>query len=290
MPRISALLPQLPTASDSSQVTKAEQSTSEGFPPSCGQIWLIGGTSESKRIAQTLSAEGYPWLATVATPPAVQLYTSLPGQVKAVRLTSTTIDRFLHDYKIQAIVDASHPFATQISRLAIQAAAARQIPYLRYERPSLPLAPSTLLLLNFAALLQPQYLEGQRTLLTLGVKPLFLFRKWHPKVELWARILPTAASRQQAISAGFPPTRLIQQKLPVTYAQEEQLWRSLQLTQVVTKEAGQAGGFALKQALAQVLGIRLVAIARPLIHYPQAVNTIAEAVSFCQNLGERFYP
>ena len=249
-------------------------------------LWLIGGTSESKQIARSLADLDYPWLATVTTPPAVRLYGSLPGRVEVTRLTATTVEGFLSTRNIQAIVDASHPFATEISCIAIQAAKTHNIPYLRYERPIVPLQPSTLLLPNFASVLQPQYLEHQRVLLTTGVKTLGLFREWHTRSQLWARILPTDWSKQQALAAGFPATRLIQQKLPFIRERELQLWRSLNLTKVVTKQSGDAGGFALKQDIAGQLGIDLIAIARPPMQYPQSANTLGDVICFCQGLGQ----
>ena len=248
-------------------------------------LWLIGGTSESKQIARSLADWGYPWLATVTTSTALQLYASLPGRAEVTRLSSTTVHRFLSNRGIQAIIDASHPFATEISCIAIQAAKTHNIPYLRYERPVVPLEPSTILLPNFSSLLQPQYLESQRVLLTTGVKTLALFRDWQTRSLLWARILPTDRSKQQALAAGFPASRLIQQKLPVIQDREMQLWRSLNLTKVVTKESGDAGGFSIKQDIARQLGIDLIAVARPPMQYPQCVNTLAEVISFCQSLG-----
>ena len=250
-------------------------------------VWLIGGTSESKQIAKSLSDWGYPWLATVTTPLAIRLYMGLPGRVEVTQLNSITIDRFLNSHAIQGIVDASHPFAVDISCLAMQAATKHAIPYLRYERPAVPLKPSTVLLPDFASLLQPQNLDRQRVLLTTGVKTLGLFRNWHQRSQLWARILPHDRSQQQALAAGFPATRLIPQQLPLLREQEMQLWRSLSLTKVVTKEAGEAGGFAVKQDLAEGLGIELIAIARPPMQYPRSVDAIAGVLSFCRTLEGR---
>ena len=203
-----------------------------------------------------------------------------------MRLTPASLDRFLSTQAICGIIDASHPFATQISQLAIQASQTHSIPYLRYERPSLPLAPTTLLLPNFASLLQPTYLEHQRVLLTTGVKTLSRFADWHQRSHLWARILPNETSKQQALAAGFPADRLIQQRLPLVRERERQLWRSLDISTVVTKEAGAAGGFALKQELALELGVRLIAIARPPMHYPQVIEAAEQAQAFCQQIEQ----
>ncbi len=100
-------------------------------------LWLIGGTSDNRTLAQSLDRAALPWLA---------------------------------DLAIRGIIDASHPFATEISQQAIAAAALRSIPYLRFERPTIPLEPPALKLPNLAAALCDQFLRDRLVLFTLGVK------------------------------------------------------------------------------------------------------------------------
>lgn len=77
---------------------------------------------------------------TVTTEAARRLYpTAATLRVWVGRLCDTQIDSFLQEQGIVAILEASHPYAVEISKLAIAKATQRQIPYLRYERPSLEL-------------------------------------------------------------------------------------------------------------------------------------------------------
>ncbi|MGQ9870613.1 precorrin-6A reductase [Leptodesmis sp.] len=50
-------------------------------------------------------------------------------------MTAASLPQFLQQYNIVAVLDASHPFAVEISQLAIATCKHQQIPYLRYERP-----------------------------------------------------------------------------------------------------------------------------------------------------------
>lgn len=243
-------------------------------------IWLIGGTSESRAIAQTLSAAHIPWVATVVTPRAVQLYRGLPGSVQVGPLTPAAVPEFLQTHSIQAIVDASHPFAVEISQLAI----ATGLPYLRFERPELAIAPPAQVVPNLNSVLQPQHLSQRRVLLTLGVKALPHFRSWHRQATLWARILPTESAKAQAIQAGFPGERLLPLRPPVTLEQERQLWQHLQVDTVITKASGVAGGIAVKQAIARELGTSLIVIARPPIQYPRQTADVDEVRAFCRSI------
>jgi precorrin-6A/cobalt-precorrin-6A reductase len=247
------------------------------------KIWLIGGTSDSRAIAQQLTAWQIPWFATVVTERARQLYAGLPGAVQVTTLNPQTITPFLQqaEHPIQGIIDASHPFAVEISHLAMQT----RLPYLRFERPDTPLVPPAIALPTWDAILQPEYLQGKRVLLTIGVKALPLFVPWLHRGEFWARILPTDASRQSAIQAGFPGDRLIPLTLPMQVETETQLWQSLQVDIVVTKASGDAGGFAVKMQVAQALQIPLLVLTRPPLTYPRHTHEIAVIESFCRELG-----
>jgi precorrin-6A/cobalt-precorrin-6A reductase len=149
-------------------------------------LWLIGGTSDNRTLAQSLDRAALPWLA---------------------------------DLAIRGIIDASHPFATEISQQAIAAAALRSIPYLRFERPTIPLEPPALKLPNLAAALCDQFLRDRLVLFTLGVKALPQILPWRDRVAaLWVRVLPESVA--QAISLGFDLSEVIGQRLPVDPAQE----------------------------------------------------------------------
>ncbi|MEM6446287.1 MAG: cobalt-precorrin-6A reductase [Cyanobacteria bacterium P01_D01_bin.123] len=248
-------------------------------------IWLVGGTSESIAIASYLSAYGLNWLATVTTPRAAKQYAEWPGRAEVVVLTESTAIDWAQNHSLSAIVDASHPFATHISQVAIATARTLDIPYLRYERPRILLAPETILLPDFPVLLQEHHLDKRRVLLTTGVKSLTLFRNWHQRSQLWVRILPTERSRTAAIAAGFPPERLIAQQLPIERASEQELWRSLAIDTVVTKAAGVEGGLDVKQEVARDLGVKLIAIDRPAMTYPRQTSHVEGVLAFCQTVA-----
>lgn len=237
--------------------------------------WLIGGTSESRTIAQRLSQQGIDWVATVVTAAARRLYQGLPGQVQVGALDATGIQTLLKKYGVRAIIDASHPFATEISHQAM----ATGLPYLRFERQRYSLVPPAESLSDLDTLFQPQYLENRRVLLTLGVKVLHRFRSWQSRSHLWARILPAAES--QAIQAGFTKEQLICD-YPVSDAvTEKSLWQGLAVDTVVTKASGAPGGLPTKLAAAQALGVCLLVIDRPLLVYPQQTQELDAVVDFC---------
>lgn len=269
------------------------------------QLWLIGGTQESRWLVQSILqhwqpgppttsvvTDAPPLLISVTTEAATRLYPNRPEcQVWVGRLTPEEGHRFIQDHGIQAILDASHPFATEISRLAIALAQRYQLPYLRYERPEVTPPsqhqwqdtagrPGNLRLPHLKEVFAGGYLAGERTLLTLGYRWLASFAPWQDQGVLFARILPSTTALTAALAAGFTAERLIALRPPVSPSLEQALWQQWQLTQVITKASGSAGGEADKQTIAATLGIRLIRLARPDLAYPAQTSCLETAIDF----------
>ncbi|MBD0344655.1 MAG: precorrin-6A reductase, partial [Coleofasciculus sp. Co-bin14] len=135
---------------------------------------------------------------------------------------------------------------------------------------------------SFETLLASEYLDQQRVLLTVGYKALPLFRSWQNRSTLFARILPSVTSLEAAIAAGFTSDRIIALRPPITAELEKALWRHWDISLVVTKASGVAGGEDTKRSVAAELGISLVIIARPCVKYPQHTSDFSVALQFCQ--------
>ncbi|MEM9245362.1 MAG: precorrin-6A reductase [Cyanobacteria bacterium P01_F01_bin.153] len=237
------------------------------------KVWLIGGTSDSRTVAQVLSDRQIPWIATVVSSRAQRLYNNLPGEIHAGPLTADALPRWIREHRITHIVDGSHPFAVEISSLAI----ASTLPYLRYERPAVDLAPLVETHPNIVAVSSWDKLFAEalfqtqpRILLTTGLKSLQQVVPILQQADWWARVLPT--SQELAIALGFPRNRLILQRPPVSAAAEKEQWRSLGINTVLTKASGAAGGLPEKIAAAIALQTRLLILQRPCLPYPHQVH------------------
>lgn len=253
----------------------------------CGKrVWLIGGTTESAALATEIAKLELPCTVTVTTVAAQALYPKTPLlEIWVGRLDGDRLECFLHEQQIGAILDASHPYAVEVSQMAIEIATKRQIPYLRFERLVVDATANSsqvISLNSFEALLESNYLHQQRVLLTVGYKALPLFCNWHEKSTLFARILPAVASLEIAIASGFSSDRIIAVRPPLTVELEKALWRHWDISLVVTKASGIAGGEEVKRVVAAELGIPLIVISRPVVDYPQQTSDLSVALKFCQ--------
>ncbi|MGB7273629.1 MAG: cobalt-precorrin-6A reductase, partial [Geitlerinemataceae cyanobacterium] len=247
------------------------------------QIWLIGGTTESAEIARSIAVLKIPCIVSVTTESAKSLYPETSEfTIKVGKLEPDRIQFFLQQENIIGILDASHPYAIEVSQMAIVASQLYDIAYLRYERPQIRESSNAIYLPSFETLLNGEYLTRQRVLLTVGYRPLELFKTWQAQSTLFARILPSLTALEAAIVAGFTNDRLIALRPPISAELETALWRQWKISIVVTKASGTAGGEDVKQTVAAKLGIGLIIIDRPSVDYLHQTNDVKTAIEFCQ--------
>lgn len=197
---------------------------------------------------------------------------------------------------ITVIVDASHPYAVEVSQNAIATAKINSIPYLRFEREELEtteilnnlnknIHQSQKLIIkldSWETLIAGNYLKDKRVLLTVGCKALPLFKSWQNHAILFTRILPKRESLEIAIASGFTTNRIIAIRPPINKELELALCQQWQISLIVTKASGKPGGEDIKREVATELGIPLIVIARPQIIYPQQTSCLDEAIAFCR--------
>jgi len=105
------------------------------------RVLILGGTAEARELA-----------AEVAGHPALEVISSLAGRTTAPRLPAgrsrvggfggaAGLADWLRAERIDAVVDATHPFAAEISRHAVAAAADVQVPLLVLRRPGWTASP-----------------------------------------------------------------------------------------------------------------------------------------------------
>nr|WP_294863844.1 precorrin-3B C(17)-methyltransferase [uncultured Pseudogulbenkiania sp.] len=254
-----------------------------------GAVWVFSGTSDGNALAREIAATGQEVVVSSATDYGAELVAqNCPGLTTvAGRLGVERRRELLRETGARAIVDATHPFASDMSQQLIALAEELALPYLRYERPGAAIAHDTAhraATMDDAAQLAMQL--GQRIFLATGSKDLVRFVKAEGAVERqwFVRLAPDPQHLQRAIDAGIPRAHLVAMQGPFSQAANEALWRDWGIDCVVTKDSGDAGGYRAKADAAAALNIPLIVVDRPRVDYPALAADFAAVLAALQEL------
>lgn len=241
-------------------------------------VLILGGTTEARRLAESLQ-------------PAARVTTSLAGRVAGPRLPAGEVRiggfggaeglaQWLRAHEVDALVDATHPFAGTISFNAASAAITAHVPLLALRRPGWVagegddwhIAGS----LEQAAGMLPAL--GRRVFLTTGRMSLAAFAGLD---ELWFLV--------RSVDAPEPPmpsrTEVLLDRGPFTLDSERELLRRHRIDVLVTKDSGGAAA-APKLTAAREAGLPVVVVRRPPVPdgVPVAV-TVDEAAAWLRQFS-----
>ena len=237
------------------------------------RLWLIAGTGDGLRLALALLRSGWRLLVSVVSAEAALAYPASPDLERRVgAMTGTAGIRSVLDQAEQegdpftAVVDASHPFARQITAALAEAWEAPGLPpLLRLRRPDpSPGAGAHLRVLPDLEALGTLPLHGCHLLLAIGARQLGRAVQLSPGAVHHARLLPSATALQQGQAAGLAPERLA--CLRPGEAREHAVLRALlRRWRIETILCRQSGGLTeqLWRQLAAELKLELLLLARP---------------------------
>ena len=224
------------------------------------KILLFGGTGEGRALAEWMLAERIPCTVCVATEYGETL---LPAGAEAHvgRMDRDEMAALMaQDYAL--VVDATHPYAVEVTENIRAAAEAAGLPRLRLVRQSgggdgcLRAADMA----GAAALLRE--LPGN-VLLTTGSKELNHFAVPGLAERCYPRVLPMVDSLERCLTLGFPPRNIICMQGPFSKELNVALLRQYRIKTLVTKDTGGCGGFREKAEAAQEAGCALLVVERP---------------------------
>ena len=228
--------------------------------PGPERLLILGGTAEGRALAEAAEAR---------CGPALTVISALAGRTRAPLLPAGEVRiggfggaeglaSYLEDERVALLVDATHPFATQISAQACEAAARAGTPRLALVRPPWRPAPGDrwieVATVEDAAAAIPA--GARRVFLTVGVRSLAPFAA---RTDLWFLV--------RLVDAPAEPIPLAQHRLicargPFAEADERALLEAHGIDCLVTRASG-GDATAAKLAAARALRLPVVMVRRP---------------------------
>lgn len=180
---------------------------------------------------------------------------------------------WIAEQQIDLVIDATHPFAQQITKNAYQAAQKANVPFLRLERPAWDKKDGDLWQ-EVQTVQEAVMVLGQQpcnVFVTIGRKELLPFKECTVQHQYWIR----SVDRPEGI---YIPdhARLIQAKGPFSEADEIAFLQQHEIDYVVSKNSGGKTVYA-KISAARKLGIPVILIQRPVMEPMPCVQTWQEA-------------
>ena len=257
-------------------------------------MFLIAGTQDGRELCQFLLQRGVDVTASVTTKYGEQLLSAQADgdgrNVPAGRLViqdrpldEAELAAYWQAHRITAVVDASHPYAVNVSVHAMQACQLLDIPYLRYERDITELSyPKIFVVHSFEEAAQRAAELGARVFLTTGSHTLRSFTD-APCMKgktILARVLPTAEVLKLCEDAGLRPKQILAMQGPFSEAMNRVQFADYRADVIVTTNSGQIGGTDTKLAAAEALGLPVVLIDRPKLDYQAVAHRYPEVMEW----------
>lgn len=227
------------------------------------KILLFGGTSEGHTLSERLTEGGHLVTCCVASGYGRDVLEPKAGlTIHTGRLEESQMEALMHE-GFDAVIDATHPYAAQVSENIRNAALAAGIPCQRLVRPREEGEDQLFADSPEAAAKMLGTLPGN-ILLTTGSKDLKVFTKVPDYQErVWVRVLPSLQSLSLALSLGYPAKHIICMQGPFSEELNCAMLKMAQAKILVTKDTGKPGGFPEKLMGAKKAGAKVLTIRRP---------------------------
>jgi precorrin-6A/cobalt-precorrin-6A reductase len=235
---------------------------------------ILGGTGDANQLAAAFVRADIDAIYSYAGRTQIPLPHALPTRIGGFGGTGG-LAAFIREAGITHVVDATHPFAAEMSRNAVEACAAASVPLLALERAPWVETPADrwIEVSDIAAAVAALPDAPARVFLAIGRQ----------------HIAPFAARPQHAYTLRFvdapdgalplPGADIIVSRGPFTFEGDLELMRARRIAWLVTRNAGGLGARAKIDA-ARALGLPVIMIARPELPRRASVERIEDVLSW----------
>lgn len=241
-------------------------------------ILVLGGTTEASALAQALATAKIPatlsYMGRVERPKPQPIPTRIGGFGGVPGLIA-----YLRDHSITHVIDATHPFAAQMSTNAITACAATGTPLLALTRPAWEPGPGDRWqrVPDMQAAVAALAGSPRRILLAIGRMHLAEFAA-QPQHHYHLRLVDAPGA-----PPPLPDHAITLDRGPFSAEADESLLRDHRIDLIVSKNAGGTGSVS-KLIAARALNLPVLMMDRPILPPRRETHDLAEALAFARSI------
>jgi precorrin-6A/cobalt-precorrin-6A reductase len=236
------------------------------------RILLLGGTTEASALARALAAAGVEAVFSYAGRTEAPVAQPLPLRIGGFGGVAGLVD-YLRAERIGAVVDATHPFAAQMSRNAVEACGLAGVPLVALERPAwvAQTGDSWRHVPDIAGAIAALPEAAARVFLAIGKQNLSGFAGLPHHYLLRLVDAPEAPP--------LPDCTVVLARGPFEVAGDLALLRQHRIGWIVAKNSGGAGA-AAKLIAARELSLQVIMIERPALPLRRVLGSVAEVMAW----------
>ncbi len=252
------------------------------------EVLIFAGTSEGRALAEMLARRDVVVRVCVATEYGKELMTQVPAC--AGRLDVDGMREQMQN--ALCVVDATHPYAQEVTKNIRAACAQSGLEYMRLLRAEQSAEGCVFV---ESAAQAAEFLCGVegKILVTTGSKEAAAYRGITDyKNRVFLRILPMQDALMDCLALGFHPRNLICMQGPFTEELNAAMLEQVGARWLVTKESGVAGGFLEKVQAARRVGAQVLVIGRPQQEQGYSLSALQELLMhrYAQEQEARRFP
>lgn len=222
-------------------------------------ILVFGGTTEGRKAVEVLEeGNGLYYYSTKTGEQEITLHHGV--RIDGV-LDAGTMQAFCQNHDIRLIVDAAHPFASQLHQNIVQVAELLHLPVIRYDRIYPPRTSDIKWIDDYDELITICHQQASLTslLATTGVQSISKLKPLEAEgIKVCYRILNRESSIALALKQGAKREQLCFYDDPNDIPVGSDT--------ILLKESGLSGGFPEKVEAAKSRGMHIIALKRPIVH------------------------
>ncbi|KEI12936.1 cobalt-precorrin-6A reductase [Clostridium novyi] len=257
-------------------------------------IGVVVGTSEGKEILSLLNEFTEDIFVSTATKYGGELLENYKYKI----LNTNPLDKYgfckiIRDNNINIFIDASHPYAIEVSKNVIEACKCSGIVYFRYERPSIieefKNYKNIIKVKDYKELKEKLKNINGTILDTTGSKNIQKIIDMNLNSRIVHRVLPSSLVIKKCIDLGVKIENLIAIKGPISYELNKAFIKEYNAEALIMKDSGTAGGTYEKAKAIIDMNICGLIIERENIEYKNKFTSIKKLINKVKGENNEYF-